>query len=65
MRNRLGQITVQLSKAYPHATADVALRAQARIDELRSRLDDIVFREYPTISPEGNSGVYYPSKGKS
>ena len=60
MRDRLGSIAVELSRAYTQPLADSALRAQTAIDRLRSKLDGILFREHPDRSTKDNIGVYYP-----
>jgi hypothetical protein len=62
MRDRLGNIAVQLDRAYPHAVSDLALSAQTAIDALRSQLDSIVFSEYPAVKHPGNAIVYYPDR---
>jgi hypothetical protein len=62
MRDRLVKISVKLSRAYPQTVAKLADRATTDLDRLRSKLDDIVFREYPTLSTKGNAGVYYPQR---
>lgn len=59
MRDRLSAIAVQLDHAYPGAIAEMALRAQSDVDRLRSKLDDIVCREYSGLSAKGNISVYY------
>lgn len=61
MRDRLGKIAVQVGHAYPNALGDLALRAQGDVDRLRSKLDAIVFDEYPGLSTKGNIGVYFGS----
>jgi hypothetical protein len=65
IRDRLVKITVQLSRAYPQAVSDLASRAQEDVDKLRSKLDDLLFSEYPGLSTKGNAGVYYPERGQS
>ena len=60
MRDRLGEIAVQLGHAYPVALGDLAISAQSGIDGLRSKLDDIVFREHPRPGTKDNISVYYP-----
>jgi hypothetical protein len=64
MRERLGKITVQLSHAYPNPVAGLAVRAQADLDRLRSKLDEMVFREHPGLSTKSNSKVYYPGRSR-
>ena len=64
MRDRLVAMSVELSHAYPQPIADAAVRAQTAVDRLRSKLDDIVFREYPDGTTKDNAGVYYPRGGR-
>jgi hypothetical protein len=64
MRDRLGTITVQLSHAYPQTVADLAGRAQTAVDRLRSKLDDVVFSEYPDLSTKGNISIYFPKRDR-
>lgn len=64
MRDRLVKITVQLSHSYPQVIADLAARAQADIDSLRSKLDDRVFQEFPGLGTKGNISVYYPERNR-
>lgn len=60
--DRLGKITVKLSHAYPNTIAALAGRAQDDVDRLRSKLDDMVFNEYPGLSTKGNASIYYPKR---
>lgn len=60
MSRRLGQIASQLGHAYSLKLGDEFMGVQSRLDRLRSKLDDIVFREYPKLSLHGNASLYYP-----
>jgi len=64
MRDRMGAVAVQLSRAYAQPIAESALRAQTTIDRLRSKLGDIVFREHPEASTKENASAYYPRGGR-
>lgn len=45
MRDRLGEITVELSMAYPFKISDITKKAQWHLDSLRCILDDKVCEE--------------------
>lgn len=63
MRNRLVSIDVMISNAYPLASKPVhaAHRSYAAIDELRSMMDDVLFKDYPEWA---KPTVYYPAPDK-
>ena len=58
MRQRLGAILIQLSKAYPNATyfADQAYKA---VDHLRCEFDSLVLAEYPADESAGNKFYHH------
>jgi len=45
MRDRIGELTVIISKAYPVKMSDPLLKAQAIIDRLRAQLDSKAAKE--------------------
>lgn len=49
MRDRLGEITSELSQAYPFKLSDIAKKAKLEIDMLRGKLESIVCQENPAI----------------
>lgn len=49
MRDKLINISVELSKAYPLKISDISSKAGETIDVLRSALDDKVCQENPGI----------------
>lgn len=59
MRDRLVDITVQLSEAYPFKVSDIAKQAYMVIDKLRSVLDDKVHEENRSFKDAQK--VYYRS----
>ncbi|MCC6774563.1 MAG: hypothetical protein IT360_25530 [Gemmatimonadaceae bacterium] len=62
MRDEMVTISARLGNAYPVAVGNLASRVQVDLDKLRSKLDDIVFREYPNLQTKGNISVYYPKR---
>jgi len=59
MRDKLINISVELSKAYPQKISNVSSRASKTIDILRSELDDKVCQENPSL--EEAIKIYYRS----
>jgi hypothetical protein len=59
MRDRLVNISVELSKAYPHKISDISSKASETIDVLRNALDDKVCQENPNFKDA--TKVYYRS----
>ena len=49
MRDRLGEITAELSAAYPFKISDQAKKAKLHLDALRGELQTIVCQENPSI----------------
>lgn len=60
MRNRLVEIVVMLSPAYPQPVTAKARRAQEEIDGLRIALDSRMFEEYPDLKATGEATPYFP-----
>ena len=62
MRQRLGAILIQLSKAYPEATyfADQAYKA---VDHLRFKFNNLVLAEYPTDESAKKKYYFHHNKG--
>ena len=62
MRDRLVSIDAELSNTYSQSVARLAARTWRAVDKLRSRLDDIVFEEYPDHGTKANTHIYYPGE---
>lgn len=63
MHDRLTTISVELSRAYPQPLANQADKVIAQLGKLRSKLDDVVFREYPEGETKDIARIYYPGRG--
>lgn len=59
MRDNLINISVKLSKAYPHKISAISSKAGETIDVLRSALDDKVCQENPNLKDV--TKIYYRS----
>ena len=61
IRNRIIQISVEISGAYPVSTGITGLATTANkyIDELRNRLDSCVFEENRAIATIDFAKIYY------
>ncbi|HUQ47933.1 MAG TPA: hypothetical protein VM053_06770 [Gemmatimonadaceae bacterium] len=64
MRDRLVSISAELGNAYPPTIMNAAVKAQKGLDELRDKLDAIVFEENSGDSTKENASVYYPGRGR-
>jgi hypothetical protein len=59
IRDRLVRIEAELGKAYPLKLAGKAGKVVAAVDELRSSMDEQVFKEYPSITNIKPTQIYY------
>jgi len=64
MQDRLVSISAELGKAYPPTIMNAAVTAQKGLDELRDKLDSIVFEENSGDSTKENASVFYPGRGQ-
>jgi hypothetical protein len=64
MRDRLVSISAELGNAYSPRIMNTAVKAQNGLDELRDKLDSIVFKENSGDSTKENASVYYPGRGR-
>lgn len=63
IRDRLGQICVEIDNSYPRSSGmeDLAFKSQKFIDELRNKLDSCIFDENRSIATIAFAKVYYRS----